>query len=112
MKSESHLNVIHILPHDFPVKDVLFMKRRASRVQGFNIESGPTESGFASPPVGGEMLAADKLSIFLSNYGIVLVLLLLLPIFVLFWKKHDKALRLLSPFISRLHLDWWMFAAL
>ena len=87
------------------MKDFLLVKHRAKHVQGLNIKSGPTESGFGQqPPVGGEMLAADKLSIFFSNYGILVVLLLLLPIFVLFWKKRDKALGLLSPLISRLPL--------
>jgi hypothetical protein len=83
------------------------MKHRAKRVQGLSIKSGPTESGTVpghTNPVGGEMFAADKLSVFFSNYGILLVLLLMLPIFALFWKKRDKALGLLSPVFSRLLL--------
>jgi hypothetical protein len=82
------------------------MKHRAKRVQGLDIKSGPTESGIATGhvPVGGEMFAADKLSIFFSNYGILLVLLVLLPLVALFCKKRDKALKLLTPLISRLPL--------
>jgi hypothetical protein len=86
------------------LKDVLFPEHRAKRVQGLNVESGPTESGCLGGPVGGEILAADKLSIFFSNYSVLLVLLMFLPIFVLFWKKRGKVLGLLSPFISQLPL--------
>jgi hypothetical protein len=88
------------------LKDVLFSKCRAKRVQGLNIESGPTESGTNNGhvPVGGEMFAADKLSVFFSNYWILLVLLLLLPFAAFFYKKRGMAVRLLAPLISRLPL--------
>ena len=81
------------------------MKHRVKRVQGLNIESGPTQSGApAGPPVGGEMFAADKLSIFFSNYWILVVLLLMVPLVALVCKKRSTALRLLTPLISRLPL--------
>jgi len=48
------------------------------------------------------MFAADKLSVFMSNYWFALVLLLLLPLAVLFYKKRELALRLLTPLLLRL----------
>jgi hypothetical protein len=89
------------------LRDLLFSKPRAKRVQGLSIKSGPTESGIHAGgpiPVGEEMFAADKLSIFFSNYWTLLVLLLLTPLAALFCKKRDKALKLLTPLTSRLPL--------
>ena len=68
------------------------------------MKPGPTQSGIdptPHPPVGGEMFAADKLSVFLSNYWLAVILLLLLPLAVLFYKKRELALRLLTPLLLR-----------
>ncbi|MCJ7456248.1 hypothetical protein MUP07_05815 [Candidatus Bathyarchaeota archaeon] len=49
-----------------------------------------------------EMLGIDKLSVFLSNYWLLVVLLLLVPSTLLIYKKRNVALRLLTPLMSRL----------
>ena len=69
------------------------------------MKPGPTQSGtIAQPPspVGGEMFAADKLSVFMSNYWLAVIILLLLPLAVLFYKKRELALKLLKPLLLRL----------
>jgi len=48
------------------------------------------------------MLGIDKLSVFLSNYWLLVVLLLLVPLTLLIYKKRNVALRLLNPLMSRL----------
>jgi len=70
------------------------------------IKAGPSESGVApSPPpptpVGGELIPIDKLSVFLSNFWLLIVLILLLPAMVLFYKKRNSVLKLISPLIFR-----------
>ena len=47
------------------------------------------------------MLPVDKLSVFLSNYWILVVLLLLLPAALVLYKKREIALKLLTPVLSR-----------
>jgi hypothetical protein len=47
------------------------------------------------------MLAVDKLSVFLSNYWILVVLVLLLPVAMVLYRKRETALRLLTPLLSR-----------
>lgn len=54
------------------------------RVDALSIKSGPTESGV----VGGEIMPVDKLTLLLSNNW-VLVLLFLLPLGFLLYKKRD-----------------------
>lgn len=48
------------------------------------------------------MLGIDKLSVFLSNYWLLVVLLLLVPLTLLIYKKRNVTLRLLTPLMSRL----------
>ena len=80
-------------------------RSRVSCVDALSLKSGPTQSGTIAqppPPVGGEMFAADKLSVFMSNYWLAVILLLLLPLAVLFYKKRELALRLFAPLLLRL----------
>lgn len=82
-------------------------RSRNSRVEALSLKPGPTQSGGIgqpppqAPPVGGEMLPVDKLSVFLSNYWILVVLVLLLPVVMVFYKKREMALKLLTPLLSR-----------
>lgn len=80
-------------------------RSRTSRVEALNLKSGPTQSGGSYPPppvpVGGEMVPIDKLSVFLSNYWILVILLLLLPAALVLYKKREIALKLLTPVLSR-----------
>ncbi|MGA2239240.1 MAG: hypothetical protein ABSG74_08520 [Candidatus Bathyarchaeia archaeon] len=80
-------------------------RSRNSRVEALTLKPGPTQSGAVQPPpqppVGGEMLPVDKLSVFLSNYWILVVLVLLLPVAMVFYKKREMALKLLTPLLSR-----------
>jgi len=76
----------------------------ASRTQALTFKSGPTESGAAGRalnPVGGTLLPIDKLSMFLSNFWFILILLLLVPFGIIFYKKRDVALKSFMPLISR-----------
>jgi hypothetical protein len=67
-----------------------------------SLKSGPTESGVPRPrSVGGTVLPIDKMSIVLSNFWVILVLLLLVPLGILFYKKRDVALKLFIPLIMR-----------
>ena len=79
---------------------------RTSKVEALTLKPGPSQSGAAVTkpppgPVGGVMLPVDKLSVFLANYWILLVLILLLPLGLIFYKKRETALRLLTPLLSR-----------
>jgi len=47
------------------------------------------------------MLPVDKLSVFLSNYWILVVLVLMLPVALALYKKREMALKLLTPLLSR-----------
>jgi len=81
-------------------------RSRNSQVEALTLKPGPTQSGAAGPalpqtPVGGEMLPVDKLSVFLSNYWILVVLVLLLPVALALYKKREMALKLLTPLLSR-----------
>ncbi|MCW4043390.1 MAG: hypothetical protein NWE90_06670 [Candidatus Bathyarchaeota archaeon] len=81
---------------------------KARRIQALNIKSGPTQSGLPptpspSPtPVGGEMLPVDKLSVFFSSSWILILLILILPVAFILYRKRDVTLKLLSPLVSRL----------
>ncbi|MCJ7456700.1 hypothetical protein MUP07_08165 [Candidatus Bathyarchaeota archaeon] len=79
--------------------------RRTRHVGALVLKSGPTQSGGAvvpGPVVGGEMLPVDKLSVFLSNYWLFVLLLFMLPFAFLFYKKREFALKLLTPLFSRI----------
>ena len=79
---------------------------KARRIQGLNIKSGPTESGNNTPtppaPVGGEMLPMDKLSVFLSSSWILILLIVMLPVAFILYRKRDATLKFLNPLVSRL----------
>ena len=64
-------------------------------VEALTLKPGPTISGGVAEPVGGEILPIDKLSVFLSNYWI-LILFLLLPFGFLLYKKRDMVIRFLT----------------
>lgn len=78
-------------------------------MEALSVKSGPTESGEVAPPppvlpsspVGGEMIPVDKLSIFLSHYWLLLILLFLAPFAFILYKKRGLALRLLTPIVFR-----------
>jgi hypothetical protein len=73
----------------------MLMKKR---VDALTIKSGPTESGVET--VGGDVLSVDKLSLLLSSNWL-LILLLLLPLsFVIYKKRHT----VLSQLLRRLRL--------
>ena len=73
----------------------MLMKKR---VDALTIKSGPTESGIE--PVGGDVLSVDKLSLLLSRNWL-LILLLLLPLTFLLYKKRHTAF---SQLLRRLRL--------
>ena len=81
------------------------MDLKTRHPQALTVKSGPTESGGdASPPapVAGEMLPIDKLSVFLSSSWILILLILIVPVAFILYRKRDVTLRLLSPLVSRL----------
>lgn len=67
---------------------------RKRHVDALSVKSGPTESGGAAPPiipeqpVGGELLP-NTLPVFLSQYWL-LIILLLIPLALLFYKKRSN----------------------
>ncbi|HUW47653.1 MAG TPA: hypothetical protein VMW36_02785 [Patescibacteria group bacterium] len=69
-------------------------------VGALKIKGGPTESG--GEPVGGELVPMDKLSLFFSQYGLLL-LLLLIPLAYVLYKKRGTVF---GP-IVRLHTAFW-----
>ena len=67
-----------------------------NHVDAFLIKSGPTESGDIGGPrkiVGGEIFSVDALSIILSQYWLLLVLLI--PFGFLLYKKRGMLSRLI-----------------
>jgi len=79
-------------------------QQRYGRVEALTIKPGPTESGVVQPPytpVGGELIPIDKLSVFLSNFWLLVVLILLLPAMILFYRKRNLVLKFISPIIFR-----------
>ncbi|MGB6679756.1 MAG: hypothetical protein WBF08_00350 [Candidatus Bathyarchaeia archaeon] len=77
---------------------------KARRIQALNFRSGPTKSGSTQelPPVGGEMVPVDKLSVFLSSSWILILLILILPVAFILYRKRDVTLKFLSPLVTRL----------
>jgi hypothetical protein len=72
------------------------------RIDALTIKSGPTESGGTpSKFVGGDVVSIDKLSLLLSNNW-VLIILLLLPLSVLLYKKRNAVFH---RFLRRLKLS-------
>ena len=82
------------------------MDLKARRIQALTVKSGPTESGNFTPtppaPVGGEMIPIDKLSVFLSSSWILILLIMILPVAFILYRKRDVTLKILSPLVSRL----------
>jgi hypothetical protein len=79
------------------------MDLKARRIQALNVKSGPTQSGFTKEaPVGGEMVPIDKLSVFLSSSWIIVLLILILPVAFILYRKRDITLKILSPLAFRL----------
>ena len=81
------------------------MDLKAKRSQALTVKSGPTESGFGEyngPPVAGELVPVDKLSVFLSSSWILILLILILPVAFILYRKRDVTLKILSPLVSRL----------
>ncbi|MCP8312325.1 MAG: hypothetical protein L6M37_05180 [Candidatus Methylarchaceae archaeon HK02M1] len=78
---------------------------RKRHVDALNLKPGPTESGYFEPipepevglPVGGELVPTDILPAFLSQYWLLMILLLL-PLGFLFYKKRNVVL----PWILKL----------
>ncbi|WP_455369605.1 hypothetical protein [[Eubacterium] cellulosolvens] len=74
---------------------------KARRTQALMVKSGPAESGIETTPVGGEIVPADKISIFFSSSWILILLILVLPVAFILYRKRDATLKMLSPLISR-----------
>jgi hypothetical protein len=75
---------------------------KAKRIHALILKPGVTRGGGPSTPVGGEMVPVDKLSVFLSSSWILILLILMLPIVFILYRKRDLALKLLNPLVSRL----------
>ncbi|MGB6680926.1 MAG: hypothetical protein WBF08_06355 [Candidatus Bathyarchaeia archaeon] len=75
---------------------------KARRIQALTVKSGPTVSGDYATPVAGEMVPVDKLSVFLSISWILILLILVLPVALILYRKRDATLKFLSPLVSRL----------
>ena len=86
--------------------DYSLINLRIRQTQALTFRSGPTESGgrptTPPPPVGGEMIPIDKISVFLSSSWILILLILIAPIVFIFYRKRDSTLKILSPLVSRL----------
>ena len=80
---------------------------KTNRTQALMPKSGPTESGVDVTPVGGEMLPVDKISVFLSSSWILILLILILPVAFILYRKREIPLKLLNPLVSR--LDYRIF---
>jgi hypothetical protein len=65
------------------------------RVDALTIRSGPTVSGEINNFVGGDVASIDKLSLLLSNNWILIILLLLPLSFLLYKKRNSVFLRFL-----------------
>ena len=73
---------------------LIFKKKH---VEALSVKPGPTESGTVRPlhdVVGGELLPVDKLSLFLSQYWILIVLMAV-PLGFLLLKRRSMFMRLL-----------------
>ena len=80
------------------------------RVDALSIKSGPTESGATNQNhvdqiVGGEIFSVDALSVLLSQYWLLLVLLI--PFGFLLYKKRG----FLSRLIIKTNLAFWKLRA-
>ncbi|MCW4042497.1 MAG: hypothetical protein NWE90_02080 [Candidatus Bathyarchaeota archaeon] len=81
------------------------MDLKTGRIQALTFKPGPTESGRINgvyTPVGGEMVPVDKISVFLSSSWILILLILILPVAFILYRKRDVTLKFLTPLVSRL----------
>ena len=79
------------------------MDLKTRRIQALTFKPGPTESGrINGAPVGGEMVPIDKMFVFLSSSWILLLLILMLPVVFILYRKRDVTMKLLNPLVSRL----------
>ncbi len=79
------------------------MDLKARRTQALMVNSGPTKSGGSpSTPVAGELVPVDKLSVFLSSSWILILLIMILPVVFILYRKRNVTLKILSPLVSRL----------
>jgi len=80
------------------------MDLKTRQPQALTVKSGPTESGGLpeAAPVGGEMVPVDKLSVFLSSSWILILLILMLPVSLILYRKRNVTMKFLSPLVSRL----------
>ena len=81
------------------------MDLKAKQTQALTVKSGPTESGsggYNGGTVGGEMLPVDKISVFLSSSWILILLIMILPVAFILYRKRGVTLKFLSPLVSRL----------
>ncbi|MFC1507362.1 hypothetical protein ACFLQ6_09890 [Thermoproteota archaeon] len=88
----------------YSVKDhiKLGITMKAKRTQALTLKSGPSPCGIEAPtPVSGELIPVDKLSIFLSSSWILILLILVIPVAFILYRKRDVALKILNPLVSR-----------
>ncbi|MFC1507364.1 hypothetical protein ACFLQ6_09900 [Thermoproteota archaeon] len=58
--------------------------------------------GMREEPVGGTIIPIHKLSIFLSSSWILILLILMLPVAFILYRKRNATMKFLSPLVSRL----------
>ena len=78
---------------------------KATGAQALTVKSGPTESGFGDangPTVAGEMVPVDKISVFLSSSWLLILLILILPVAFILYRKRNVTLKIFNPLVSRL----------
>jgi len=79
------------------------MDLKERRPQALIVKSGPTQSGVDVTPVGGEMVPVDKISVFLSSSWLLIMLILILPVAFILYRKRDATLKIFIPLIARFY---------
>lgn len=77
---------------------MVYMKRK---VDGLSIKAGPTQSGVQQYAVGGEIVNGNVLGTLLSQYWLLL-LILLVPLAFALYKKHNVLPKWFMRFMYRL----------
>jgi hypothetical protein len=91
-------NILYSIKHHLK----LGITMKGKRTQALALKSGPSPCGIEAPsPVSGEIVPIDKLSVFLSSSWILILLILVLPVAFILYRKRDVALKILNPMISR-----------
>ncbi|WP_455369066.1 hypothetical protein [[Eubacterium] cellulosolvens] len=78
---------------------------KVRRIQALTFSPEPTKSGTINnihQPVAGELVPVDKLSVFLSISWFLIILILILPITFILYRKRNVTMKLLNPLVSRL----------